>query len=78
MKYLLCYTERYDDDKNVKVESEDFDDLANAVARYTLMCAGRDNVVLAELGENGGRIISQFARERCDDESGCVPSVFIK
>ncbi|MBP5606446.1 MAG: hypothetical protein J6X60_13055 [Ruminiclostridium sp.] len=76
MKYLLCYAERYDEGANVKVESEDFDDFASAVVRYTLMCAGRDNVVLAET--DGGRIISQFSREKCDDESGCVPSVFIK
>ena len=76
MKYILCYTEKYDEDRNVKVESEDFDDFAEAVARYTLMCGGRDNVVLAEI-ENC-RIISQFVREQCDDNSGCVPSVFIK
>ena len=76
MKYLLCYTERYDDDKNVKVESEDFDDFADAVVRYTLMCGGRDNVVLAET--ESARIISQFTRSQCDDNSGCVPAVFIK
>ena len=76
MKYLLCYTERYDDGKNVRAESETFDDFAGAVMRYTLMCAGRDNVVLAEADE--GRIISQFVREKCDEDSGCVPSVFLK
>lgn len=76
MKYLLCYTERYDDGKNVRAESETFDDFAEAVMRYTLMCAGRDNVVLADADEC--KIIRQFAREKCDEDSGCVPSVFIK
>lgn len=76
MKYLLCYTEKYDNDENVKVESEDFNDFADAVARYTLMCGGRDNVVLAET--DGCRIISQFTREKCDKDTGCVASVFIK
>ena len=76
MKYLLCYTEKYDGDRNVKVESEAFDDFADAIVRYTLMCGGRDNVVLADADE--GRIISQFTREHCDDDNGCVPSVFIK
>lgn len=75
MKYLLCYTENYDNGKNMKVESEDFDDFADAVLRYTLMCGGRDHVVLAEA--DGGTIIRQFSRERAD-ESGTVPSVFIK
>lgn len=76
MKYLLCYTEKYDDGKNIKAESEDFDNFADAVIRYTLMCEGRDNVVLAEA--DGGRIISQFTRSRCDEANGCVPTVFIK
>ena len=58
MKYLLCYTEKYDDGRNMKVESEDFDDFADAIMRYTLMCGGRDHVVLAET--DGERIISQF------------------
>ena len=75
MKYLLCYTEVYDDGENTKVESEDFDDFADAVMRYTLMCAGRDHVVLAET--DGGTIIRQFSRERADS-SGEVPTVFIK
>ena len=29
MKYLLCYTEKYDGDRNVKVESEAFDEDEN-------------------------------------------------
>lgn len=76
MKYLLCYTEKYDDGRNMKVESEDFDDFADAIMRYTLMCGGRDHVVLAET--DGERIISQFSREKADKETGTVPSVFIK
>jgi hypothetical protein len=76
MKYILCYTEKYDEDQNVRVESETFDEFADAVVRYTLMCGGRDNVVLADA--NDARIICQFARERCDDGSGCVPAVFLK
>ena len=32
MKYLLCYTEKYDGDRNVKVESEAFDDFADAIS----------------------------------------------
>ena len=59
----------------MKVESEDFDDFADAVMRYTLMCGGRDHVVLAET--DSGTIITQFSRER-SDESGSVPAVFIK
>ena len=59
----------------MKVESEDFDDFADAVMRYPLMCGGRDHVVLAET--DGGTIIAQFSRER-SDESGRVPAVFIK
>ena len=77
-KYLLCYTDRYDEGKNIKTESEDFNDFADALVRYTLMCAAKDNVVLAEIEEDGGKIIRQFSRERCDDESGCVPSVYIR
>ena len=77
MKYLLCYTERYDGDRNVKVESEAFDDFADAVVRYTLMCGGRDNVVLADANE--GRIITQFTRSRGDDGTGTAPdTVFIR
>lgn len=76
MKYLLCYTVEYDNGGNIKVESEDFDDFAQAVVRYTLMCGGRDNVVLAETDE--GRIVRQFCRERGDTGTGFVPSVFIK
>ena len=76
MKYLLCYTEKYDNDTNIKVESEVFDDFADAVVRYTLMCGGRDQVFLAET--DSGTIIRQFSREICDPDSGCVPSVFIK
>ena len=76
MKYLLCYTEKYDDGRNMKVESEDFDDFADAIMRYTLMCGGRDHVVLAETDDE--RIISQFSREKADKETGTVPSVFIK
>ena len=76
MKFLLCYTVKYDDGKNVKVENEDFDDFADAVNRYTLMCGGYDNVVLAET--DGCTIIRQFARERFDEETGTVPAVFIK
>ncbi len=75
MKYLLCYTERYDNGGNLKVESDDFDDFADFVMIYTLMCGGRDHVVLAET--DGGTIIAQFSRERCD-ETGNVPAVFIK
>jgi len=75
VKYLLCYTEMYDNGGNTKVESEDFDDFADAVMRYTLMCAGRDNVVLAET--DGGTIIRQFSREHAD-EAGDIPTVFIK
>ena len=76
MKYILCYTEKYDEGRNTKVESEDFDDFTDAVMRYTLMCGGRDNVVLADADEH--RIISQFSRERCDGATGTVPAVFIK
>ncbi len=76
MKYFLCYTENYDEGRNTKVESEDFNDFADAVMRYTLMCSGRDHVVLADV--DGCRIISQFSRERCDRETGTVPTVFIK
>ncbi len=76
MKYLLCYTEKYDNGENMKVESEDFDDFADAIMRYTLMCGGRDHVVLAET--DGGRIISQFSREKADKTTGTVPTVFIK
>ena len=73
---MLCYTEKYDDNTNVKVESEVFDDFSDAVVRYTLMCGGRDQVVLAET--ESGTIIRQFCREACDPDSGCVPAVFIK
>jgi len=77
MKYLLCYTERYDADRNVKVESETFDDFADAVARYTLMCGGRDNVVLADA--DGERLISQFSRSRSKDGTDAIPdTVFIR
>ena len=76
MKFLLCYTESYDDGQNIKAESEMFDDFADAVMRYTLMCGGRDHVVLAEV--DGCRIISQFSREKGDTETGFVPAVFIK
>ncbi|MBO6303202.1 MAG: hypothetical protein J6N15_12275 [Ruminiclostridium sp.] len=76
MKYLLCYSERYDDNSNIKVESETFDDFTDAIVRYTLMCGGMNNVVLAD-AENG-KIISQLVRERCDENTGCVPYVFIK
>ncbi len=76
MKYILCYTETYDDGSNVKVESEAFDDFTEAIVRYTLMCGGMDNVVLADT-ENG-KIISQLVRERCDDNNGCVPYAFIR
>ncbi|MBQ9384117.1 MAG: hypothetical protein IJT87_07755 [Ruminiclostridium sp.] len=76
MKYFLCYTEKYDEGRNTKVESEDFDDFADAVMRYTLMCGGMDHVVLADVDE--GRIISQFSRERGDKDTGTVPAVFIK
>lgn len=76
MKYLLCYTEKYDDDTNIKVESEVFDDFAEAVVRYTLMCGGRDQVVLAET--DSGTIVRQFCREVCDPDTDHVPRVFIK
>ena len=76
MKYILCYTEKYDEGRNTKVESEDFDDFTDAVMRYTLMCGGRDHVVLADADER--RIITQFSRERCDSDTGTVPAVFIK
>lgn len=76
MKFLLCYTVEYDNGGNIKVESEDFDDFAQAVVRYTLMCGGRDQVVLAET--ESCRIIKQFTRERADSATGTVPSVFIK
>ncbi|MBO6229885.1 MAG: hypothetical protein J6O50_04900 [Ruminiclostridium sp.] len=74
MRYLLCYTEKYDEDQNIKVESEAFDEFADAVVRYTLMCGGRDNVVLAD--SDAGRIICQFTRERGDGPE--APTVFIK
>ena len=77
MKYLLCYTERYDNGNNMKAESETFDDFADAVVRYTVDRGGRDNVVLAET--DSGRIISQFSRSRSSDGSEFTPdSVFIR
>ncbi|MBQ9484032.1 MAG: hypothetical protein IJU82_07550 [Ruminiclostridium sp.] len=77
MKYLLCYTEKYDGDRNVKVESEAFDDFAEAVVRYTLMCGGRDNVVLANADDE--RIITQFSRSRSQDGTDAIPdTTFIR
>lgn len=63
MKYLLCNTRQDNDgiEETVCVESDTYTDFAEAVKRYTLLCASCNHVVLADLEEK--KIIRQYAHE---------------
>ena len=62
MHYVVCYTTVSLD--KTSVTREKFAVFADAVAKYTLMCAMSNNVVLADVVEN--KIIKQFSSTGLD------------
>lgn len=59
MKYLLCNTT--EKNNKIHVESEVYENFADAVKRYTLLCDACNHVLLANLEKE--EIIRQYAHE---------------